>query len=237
MTIDKTNNWGDPTTTDINQFPGLCYSSVSKPPEQCCITNLTLENISIVDDITIPGPVTYSIKGNLKIENNVTIPATVCGIVNSVEFNAVEEINLESIVVETGAVVNYDVNPCPMKPDGSSEIVYVLSNDSLKHFYDSLNMDLCSQLIYETPVEVSYPKDLAEFEITPNPVSDFFTLNTDFHEELNCICYNIWGKVFNSTNFVKTTEINTSMWPRGTYFVIINDRSSHLMAQRKIILH
>ena len=75
-----------------------------------------------------------------------------------------------------------------------------------------------------------------EIEIYPNPVSDFFTLNTDFHEELNCICYNIWGKVFYSANFVKTTEINTSMWPRGTYFVIINDRSSHLMAQRKIIL-
>ena len=155
---------------------------------------------------------------------------------NSVEFNAVEEIDIELMDVETGAQVNYDINPCPMKPYGSSDIIHVLSNDGLKQFNDSLNMNLSSELFHGAPVDISNPKDLVEIEIIPNPVSDFFTLNTDFHEELNCICYNIWGKVFYSANFVKTTEINTSMWPRGTYFVIINDRSSHLMAQRKIIL-
>ena len=236
LDIDKSNNWGDPTTSDISQFPCLCYSSVSKPPEQCCADYFELENMSIVDDITIPGPITYSISGDIKFMANVTIPSTVCGIQNLVEFNAVNEINVNSMVVETGAQVTYDIHPCPMKPSNSSDIIHVLTNDSLKHFYDSLNLAMIRPLLSDGPLEVQIAKNFIEFEIIPNPASSSFSVYADFNQELICNCYNVLGRTFYSSSFVKNKEIDTSMWPRGNYFVNITDKSGRTIGQKKIVL-
>ena len=192
------------------------HEPVSKPPEPCCLYNLTLNNQTLVEDKTLNHPLTYKVQNEIQVGPYTTIPPN-----NNVVMTAGNKIVFLPPFHSQGNLHAY-IEPC-----NSS---YTSTSASMGNYID------CDTL---TNKIVFLPDSTEKFIVFPNPFDNAINILSSFsNNNFDVEIFNLLGeKLFATHSFKQNIQISTFDLKDGIYLLKIYNYNTGKSSTFKIIKH
>jgi len=197
-------------------YVNLTPIPVSKPPEPCCLYNLTLSNQILVEDKTLNHPLTYKVQNQIQVGPNIFIPPN-----NNVVMTAGDNIIFKPPFHSQGNLHAF-IESCnaPQLTNDQNNSEEFISCDTTTN-----------KIMYSSDVTTN------KFIVYPNSFNSIINIislspNNDFNIEI----YNLLGeKLFTYHSFEQGVKINTSDFNKGVFLIKIFDNSTEKSFIYKII--
>ena len=99
-----------------------------------------------------------------------------------------------------------------------------------------LDLESCNQGTLTSVSEV--PESLKELSVYPNPAGNQFTVHLPYGSNRNAqlTIYNLQGKLIETKKASDTSPINCSSWPRGIYFVSLEEEGKARVTKKIVVI-